>query len=797
MLYMKQKDYVKDRYYSYEKCQHIIFGCLQGLALFLIVYGFLSCICNKFIISQELELKQIWSEVAFCCILITICSSFFSKIKKWFWLVYSVIVGVIAFYCREEIFEGCLYIVQKFLELYNVYFGTNIICGTIKYIDIDWISDALNFIGAILTIICGIDIFILQSYRASIVIVSIYCTLMFIVGHVPDTKYTCMMVLGIVFLIFLGKRQQPLTVCKKKGKVVFETSYNEKIGIQNTFYVTAIVVSLFFIITKTILLPSFIWFENHRELSTIIRDIGNLKPETIVSKVEEIMDSIQKEKPGEAGMGMSGGELGKAESVVGNGETDLIIILEKKISGYIYLKGYVGSIYKENSWKQLPMKFFNDNVIEENSYHIIDDGFFDSKIIVERVNADANYSYIPYFSVIDEKEKEYYLNGWMKGDGKALKEYTLSVLMTMEDIFRVVISTNFNWKGNLEQNPMKDLLLECLEYPEELESIKQEFMETSGYEVSQGLGTITKLIREYLHKKAKYNIAPGATPKDRDFVEYFLTEQKKGYCVHFATSAVMLYRMCGYPARYVEGYVAKVNSTNPTPVKNNTAHAWVEVYLDGVGWIPIEVTPGYTQGNIPSNTVSQSPNDNSEGQEVKPSQRPSQQQGSNGGIGNGNSGNDDGEIIIGIGGNQNGKLVKYDLLKIFIVIWLIFSIIWLIILIRSYILNAERRRRISNGNNRQIVLSLYEFTCRLARKKGILMGTDVAIETMQKRLNCYTSEQLEQWQQIVQKAYFYPEPLPKEERAFVEEVYQSLCGVITKQKMGKIILKYIYCYPKS
>ena len=44
--------------------------------------------------------------------------------------------------------------------------------------------------------------------------------------------------------------------------------------------------------------------------------------------------------------------------------------------------------------------------------------------------------------------------------------------------------------------------------------------------------------------------------ENEDFVKYFLTESKEGYCTYFATAAVLMYRCAGIPARYVEGYVA-------------------------------------------------------------------------------------------------------------------------------------------------------------------------------------------------------------------------------------------------
>ena len=110
-------------------------------------------------------------------------------------------------------------------------------------------------------------------------------------------------------------------------------------------------------------------------------------------------------------------------------------------------------------------------------------------------------------------------------------------------------------------------------------------------------------ITDYLEQHYEYTLSPGSTPEGKDFVEYFLTEGKRGYCTHFASSAVILLRSLGIPSRYVEGYVvtqsdvrgaSSGNGYNEYIIKDTNAHAWVEIYQNGVGWIPYETTPGYS-----------------------------------------------------------------------------------------------------------------------------------------------------------------------------------------------------------
>lgn len=94
-----------------------------------------------------------------------------------------------------------------------------------------------------------------------------------------------------------------------------------------------------------------------------------------------------------------------------------------------------------------------------------------------------------------------------------------------------------------------------------------------------------------------YTLTPGKLPDtvrdDETFLDYFLLESKEGYCSHFATAFVLLARAQGYPARYVQGFCVPLKKEGETMVYGDMAHAWPEVYLEGVGWIPFEPTPGY------------------------------------------------------------------------------------------------------------------------------------------------------------------------------------------------------------
>lgn len=109
---------------------------------------------------------------------------------------------------------------------------------------------------------------------------------------------------------------------------------------------------------------------------------------------------------------------------------------------------------------------------------------------------------------------------------------------------------------------------------------------------------ITAFIRKTVTEDSIYTRTPGITPVNRDVVEYFLFESRRGFCMHYASAATLMYRMYGVPARYVTGMVARPedftlqdDGTYAASLTDLRKHAWVEIYRDNYGWVPVEMTP--------------------------------------------------------------------------------------------------------------------------------------------------------------------------------------------------------------
>ena len=126
----------------------------------------------------------------------------------------------------------------------------------------------------------------------------------------------------------------------------------------------------------------------------------------------------------------------------------------------------------------------------------------------------------------------------------------------------------------------------------------------------EGLREITAFIAYTLGSYTSYSRTPGLTPVGEDAVEYFLFGGRMGYCQHYASAAVLLYRLYGIPARYATGYRVspqtfagpEEDGTYRVTLTDESRHAWAEIYLEGYGWFPVEMTPGVSYedlGQIP------------------------------------------------------------------------------------------------------------------------------------------------------------------------------------------------------
>jgi len=109
-------------------------------------------------------------------------------------------------------------------------------------------------------------------------------------------------------------------------------------------------------------------------------------------------------------------------------------------------------------------------------------------------------------------------------------------------------------------------------------------------------------IENYLRTNEKYDLDSPEPQHGDDAVDDFLFVSHRGFCEQFATAAVVMLRSVGVPARLVTGYAFGDTASDPGRriFRGTDAHAWVQVYYPGVGWVDSDPTPA---GALPASSA--------------------------------------------------------------------------------------------------------------------------------------------------------------------------------------------------
>ncbi len=155
------------------------------------------------------------------------------------------------------------------------------------------------------------------------------------------------------------------------------------------------------------------------------------------------------------------------------------------------------------------------------------------------------------------------------------------------------LNTGVSFKGEEELQYRKFVYENYLSLPESTRVAILSYLQGVGINESTSIDDIAR----HVQGAATYTLDFQRIPDGADVALHFLTVSKEGICQHYATAATVIYRALGIPARYVTGYSCPSVLVNEwTDITDVNAHAWVEVYCDGIGWIPVEVTGGYDGG---------------------------------------------------------------------------------------------------------------------------------------------------------------------------------------------------------
>lgn len=281
---------------------------------------------------------------------------------------------------------------------------------------------------------------------------------------------------------------------------------------------------------------------------------------------------------------------------------DSIILLEVQGSGGKYLKGSVLDHYNGHSWSDTTLFDELGSLPLPPEKLLADLGESELTIKHLRLRTSTLFTGL-YPQAVKAPPGTILVNGSgsLKLDKSVPLHYEYHVI-GYNLLYRPAVEDQV-----IAENPAG--LSRYLELPDDLpERVFKLVLEiTAGQQSSYGK---IKALEGYLRRHYSYTTDIPLTPEDRDFVDFFLFDLQEGYCTYFATALSVMGRAAGIPTRYVSGFVipAEPAANGRYYIAGTDAHAWVEVYLPGLGWLPFEATPGYTtDASLPFRAWSDSP----------------------------------------------------------------------------------------------------------------------------------------------------------------------------------------------
>lgn len=295
----------------------------------------------------------------------------------------------------------------------------------------------------------------------------------------------------------------------------------------------------------------------------------------------------------------------------------LDVVMEQPES--MYFRGFVGECYEDGKWTLLD----SSEKVEDSGlfYWLHQSGFYGQTqlgifvrkqkeglgdetskttlVSVKNKGADKRYLYAPY---------ELTASGYVRQDLIGDLNLTAKSRSTSEICqFQIQSKSRMEYASLLEEG---DSSKEELHYREWVyrqyltvpEGISKQFLSVLEREpVHSGevaVAEAKQVILQYLTDCFQYEEQLQITLQE-DPLLYFMQQSGKGYDVHYASVATLMFRYLGIPARYVEGFLvteqmaSDAGASSVIHLSCEDSHAWTEIYVDGAGWVPFEATPVY------------------------------------------------------------------------------------------------------------------------------------------------------------------------------------------------------------
>ncbi len=273
---------------------------------------------------------------------------------------------------------------------------------------------------------------------------------------------------------------------------------------------------------------------------------------------------------------------------------DETILLEVRGDGGIYLKGSIKDTYTGRLWKKTGVLDAKDSFPAPKEPLL--DYLTETEVTIKHKRLRTS----SVFSMLYPQDVSSLPGSLRIGQNSTLvmsesiplhREYTVEGL-------DLAYSANF---AEMEKEEELSSLDQYLDLPPDLpHRVRQLALEVAGER--QSYYNRMKSLETYLRHNYNYNRDVPFAGQQRDFVDYFLFDLGEGYCTYFATSLAVMGRVVGVPTRYVSGFSvpAEESRNGVYEVAGTNAHAWVEAYIPGLGWLPFEATPGFrTSAELP------------------------------------------------------------------------------------------------------------------------------------------------------------------------------------------------------
>lgn len=596
---------------------------INGIIMFFITYGCIGCFVSSFSISCKNSM------LFFVLFILAIAYSFMhinAKAHKIGYIVILISYMYVVFSLKTIIKSGFARIVNETFEKISDIIYVSKVRKYTEYVD-DYKMAAtmcLIIIGFVMLLILNIVVSEYLNVILTLIITSPIVGVGFYFGYTPSIRALLMYIVAIACLIVMRSNskinvhntQIAYDVNEKNDSKIYELTTIPKMHAQLMCVFIVMISLLSGIFTLQLKDKK---YDDSAVVTAVKTNLNNKIGKIIAYDVEDGNDiSI-------AG-GLSEGRLGNVPSVQFDNEDDLIVNFVPASDETTYLRGYIGSIYKDNRWLTLGetnkaqgsnnlesikgiTKYdrvsYTSNLLAKNYGVGTNNSLYE--MVITNVGATEKYVYTPYYAQTDE----HYMSINDEDDIKAVdgvSRYTLKYFPYNKQITNTsnYFDINFNEKAYAEF--VKGTYTQV---PNKNKKVLDKLCSEQGFSAADK--NIVNKIQNYFKKEYIYSLKCGTTPDGEDFVNYFIKD-KKGFCAHFASTGALILRNLGIPARYVEGYVitsdvvaeakeygsredyiiddGKNNTAKPVEVaiKDNKAHAWIEVYKNGFGWVPYEMT---------------------------------------------------------------------------------------------------------------------------------------------------------------------------------------------------------------